>query len=240
LGRMFGAPDRHLHHMLRLESKALRRANSANRRSEGTQRSDRLELVELLRKRHMCREFEDTPVERKKLLELVKAANRAPQGGNMPVREFMIVDDPSQVKLVRAVTPSFLANAPAVIVIFTDLERALDVMGIQGRDVLSLLDAGAAAENVALRAIEFGLAVSFVRSATTEALKGALDIPDRYRIDILVGVGYARMQNRSAPLKGRPPTIHVNGYQKDTMMKDSEAEKKKGEEEGKRMWGNEN
>ena len=160
----------------------------------------------------MCREFDPVPVEHEKLEELVKAGNRAPQGGNMPVREFIIVDDPSYVKLVRGITPSFIANAPAVIVIVTDLSKALEVMGIQGKDVLSLLDAGAVAENIALRAIELDLGVSFVRSATTSALIHVLKIPDRYRVDLLIGVGYASKEGLSEPAKGQPPIIHRNTY----------------------------
>jgi len=170
-----------------------------------------MELSEALKRRSMCRKFDSTPVERDKLEKLVHAANRAPQGGNMPVREYLMVDDPRYVKLLKGVTPSFLANAPAALVICTDLSKALDVMGVQGRDVLSLLDAGAAAENVALEAEELGLGVSFVRSATTEAAKKVLGIPERYRVDIIVGIGY-KSRDRPPPMKGSRPTIHHNVF----------------------------
>jgi len=170
-----------------------------------------MELSDILRRRHMCRDFEEKQVERGKLEELVRAGNRAPQGGNMPVREFMIIDDANCMKMIKSVTPSFLANSPAAIVIFTDLQKSLDVMGIQGRDVLSLLDAGAAAENMALKAIELGLGVSFVRSATTDALKHVLEIPERYRVDILVGIGYEKKIG-PPPMRGGPPVIHINSF----------------------------
>jgi len=170
-----------------------------------------LELAEALKKRSMCRDYENTPVEREKLERLVYAANRAPQGGNMPVREYIVVDDPQRLKLLRGVTPSFLANPTAALVICTDLTKALDVMGVQGRDILSLLDAGAAAENVALEAVELGLGVSFVRSATEEAAKRALGIPERFRIDIIIGVGY-RSKDRPPPMKGSSPVVHHNVY----------------------------
>jgi len=159
----------------------------------------------------MCRHFDPTPVEREKIEKLVYAASRAPQGGNMPVRELVVVDSPKFMKLLRGVTPSFLANAPIAFVICTDLQKALEVMGTQGRDVLSLLDAGAAAENMALEAVELGLGVSFVRSATEEAVKRALDIPERYRVDMIVGVGY-RSRNRPPPMKAEKPTVHHNRY----------------------------
>lgn len=159
----------------------------------------------------MCRDYDDTPVERDKLDRLVYAAGRAPQGGNMPVREYIVVDDPGRLKLLKGVTPSFLANPPAALVICTDLSKALDVMGVQGRDILSLLDAGAAAENVALQAVELGLGVSFVRSATEEAAKRALGIPEHYRIDIIIGVGY-KSKERPPPMKGSSPTVHHNSH----------------------------
>ena len=159
----------------------------------------------------MYREFETAPVEHEKLVQLVQAGNRAPQGGNMSVREFLIIEDPAYVSLVRGVTPSFLANAPAIIVIITDTVKTLEVMGFQGRDILSLLDAGAVAENIALKAIELGLGVSFVRSATTNALSHVLKIPDRYRVDILIGVGYPSSK-ASPAVKGQAPVIHLNEF----------------------------
>lgn len=129
----------------------------------------------------------------------------------MLVREFIVVTDPRYMKLLKGTTPSFLADSPAAIVICTDLVKALEVMGIQGRDVLSLLDAGAAAENIALEAVELGLGVSFVRSATTEAAKKVLGIPDRYRIDIIVGVGY-KARDSSPIVRATKTTIHLNRY----------------------------
>ena len=170
-----------------------------------------MELNDALKHRHMSRKFTSKPVEKEKLDLLLYAAGRAPQGGNMSVREYVVVTHPKYMKLLRGVTPSFLANAPAAIVICTDLERALEVMGVQGRDVLSLLDAGAAAENMALEAVELGLGVSFVRSATTEAVKKVLGIPDRYRIDIIVGLGY-RAKDSSPKVKALKPTVHLNHH----------------------------
>jgi nitroreductase len=170
-----------------------------------------LELDETLKKRHMCREFEERHVEPDKVSRLLYAAGRAPQGGNMPVREFVVVDDPGRMKLLRGVTPSFLANCPMAIVVCTDLERAAEVMGLQGRDTLSLLDAGAAAENVALEAVSLGLGVSFVRSATERAAKKALDLPERYRIDIIIGIGY-ESRHRRAPMRAAKPVVHRNSF----------------------------
>lgn len=170
-----------------------------------------MELADALRKRSMCRNFDEKPVDKEKLQKLVYAAGRAPQGGNMPVREYIVVDDLRYMRLLRGVTPSFLADPPAALVICTDLEKAQNVMGTQGREILSLLDAGAAAENVALQAEELGLGVSFVRSATDRAVRRVLDIPDRYRIDMIIGVGY-KSKKRPPPIKGQKPIVHGNRF----------------------------
>src|SRR5262245_65443468 len=107
----------------------------------------------------MHRSFGPDPVDEESLARLVWAATRAPMGGNELVRRIVLVTDPALVRTVREVTPSFLANATAIILVCTDLERAEISMGLQGREVLSLLDAGAAAENVALTAVALGLEI---------------------------------------------------------------------------------
>jgi nitroreductase len=148
----------------------------------------------------MHRRFTDEPVSEEVLAQLVAAAALAPMGGNELVRRLIVVSDPRVVKTVRDVTPSFLANAVAIIVICTDLERAEASMGRQGRDILSLLDSGAAAENIALAAPALGIGISFVRCANDAALDEVLELPENVRVDVLVGVGHpAPVPSPAAP-----------------------------------------
>jgi nitroreductase len=149
-----------------------------------------MDVFDAMRRRRMHRRFTRVPVSEEVLAQLVRAATLAPMGGNELVRRLIVVSDPRIVKTVRDVTPSFLANASAVIVICTDLDRAEASMGRQGREILSLLDAGAAAENIALAAPALGIGISFVRSVNEAALREVLDLPSHVRPDILVGVGH--------------------------------------------------
>jgi nitroreductase len=149
-----------------------------------------VDVFEAMRRRRMHRQFTSEPVSEEVLDRLVRAAALAPMGGNELVRRLIVVSEPRMVKTVRDVTPSFLANAAAVIVVCTDLERAEASMGRQGREILSLLDAGAAAENVALAAPALGVGISFVRSVNDSALQEVLELPDHVRVDILIGVGH--------------------------------------------------
>jgi nitroreductase len=163
-------------------------------------------VFEAMRKRRMHRLFTDEPVSGEVLAKLVRAAALAPMGGNELVRRLIVVSEPRMVKTVRDVTPSFLANAVAVIVVCTDLDRAEISMGRQGRNILSLLDSGAAAENIALAAPALGIGICFVRSVNDSALAEVLELPPNVRVDILVGVGHpAPTPSVAAPR--RPPVV---------------------------------
>src|SRR5215831_5110414 len=152
----------------------------------------------------MHRAFSPDPVSEEVLAELAWAATRAPMGGNELVRRIVVVRDPAVVRTVREVTPSFLADSPAILLICTDLDRAEAAMGRQGRDILSLLDAGAAAQNVALAATALGLGVCFVRSVNDAALRAVLGLPANVRPDILIGIGYPSPTPSPAMRYGKP------------------------------------
>jgi nitroreductase len=170
-----------------------------------------VDVFEAMRRRRMHRRFTSDPVSEEVLDRLVQAAALAPMGGNELVRRLIVASDPKLVKTVRDVTPSFLANAVAVIVVCTDLERAEASMGRQGREILSLLDAGAAAENMALAAPALGVGISFVRSVNDTALQEVLELPDHVRVDILVGVGHpAPTPSPAAPR--RDPIVFRNRF----------------------------
>jgi nitroreductase len=165
-----------------------------------------MDVFEAMQRRRMHRRFTDEPVSEEVLAKLVHAAGLAPMGGNELVRRIIVVTDPRMVKTVREVTPSMLANPVAIIVICTELDRAEISMGRQGRDILSLLDAGASAENIALAAPALGIGISFVRSVNDSALREVLDLPENVRQDILVGVGHPAA-TPSIPARRRPPVV---------------------------------
>jgi nitroreductase len=173
-----------------------------------------LDVREALRRRRMHRAFRPDPVSEDVLAELTWAATRAPMGGNELVRRIVVVCDPAMVRTVREVTPSFLADSPAILLICTDLDRAEAAMGRQGRDILSLLDAGAAAQNVALAATALGLGVCFVRSVNDAALRAVLDLPANVRPDILIGIGHPSPTPSPAMRYGKP-VVYRNRFRQE-------------------------
>jgi nitroreductase len=149
-----------------------------------------MDVFEAMKRRRMHRAFTGEMVDHDAIDRLIWAAARAPMGGKQLVRRFVVVTNPALVKTIREVTPSLLANAPVIILICTDTQVAEETMGTQGRDILSLTDAGASAENIALAAVALSLGVCFFRSSNEEALRVVLELPSTVRPDLLVAVGH--------------------------------------------------
>ena len=158
-------------------------------------------LFETMKKRYACRHFEPRPVPDDLLEKLAYAAHRAPTGGNTPYRFVVIVKDPIKLKMLKLVSPGYFGDSSAAIVVCTDLTIA-EQLGTMGRDQVALYDAGAAAENIVLAAYALGLGASFIKSYSETALKRILSLPDAYRTELVVSLGYP-LKNQPKPLKQR-------------------------------------
>jgi nitroreductase len=156
-------------------------------------------LFETFKKRRACRHFEPRPIPDGVLDKLVYAAHRAPTGGNTPYRFVVVVKDPTKLKMLKLVAPGYFGDSSAAIVVCTDLKVAQEGLGTLGVDQCSLYDAGAAAENVVLAAYSLGLGASFIKSYSEIALRRILDLPEGYRTELVVSVGY--------PSKSEPPPL---------------------------------
>jgi nitroreductase len=167
-----------------------------------------MEFFDVVARRRMHRLFSDEPLTRVDLDRLVHAGARAPQAGNAPVRRFVVVDDPGIVRTLRQVMPSFISNAPAAIVVCTDLDLVAHLMGERGRDTVSRIDAGTAAQNIALAATALGLGACFSQSSTEPAVRAVLDLPEHVRPEIVVAVGRVPERPSQAVRMRRPPIDH--------------------------------
>jgi nitroreductase len=169
-------------------------------------------VLEAMRRRRMHRAFTEAAVTDDQLEQLAWASSRAPMGGNQLMRRIVVVTDPPRVRSLRSVTPSFGATGNvAVMILCTDTEVALERMGTLGADLLSLVDAGAAAENVALAAPALGLGVSFIRSANDAALRRVLDLPAHVRPDMMIAIGHP-VPRPPAAARVRRPEIYRDAF----------------------------
>lgn len=172
-----------------------------------------LAVFDAMRRRRMHRVFEPDPPDQDILDKLVYAAGRA-QVARPGIRHLIVVTDPRLVRTVRQACPGFVNNAPAIIVICSDLEKAYEVMGPRGVEVVTRLDAGAAAAFVTIAAPVLGIGVCKVTSWTEEVVQAIFGLPEHVRPEVLMAVGVP-VVDHPKPVKGFHPAVHHNRYGRD-------------------------
>lgn len=148
-------------------------------------------MLEVIRKRRSVREFLQKGVEEEKLLEILKAAMFAPTAWNLRPWEFIVIKDKKTIEELSKATPyaGFAKGAPVVIVIIYDIKK-----GKRFKE-----DCSICAENIYLEATAQGLGTCFVQIAEgkeagvgepEEFVKRLLSIPENYRVQCLMPLGY--------------------------------------------------
>jgi hypothetical protein len=124
----------------------------------------RLDLFEAIRTRRSVRRYLRDPIPQETLEELLSAAISAPSAGNAQPWRFIVVRDQGlKGKLVEAAYgQEFLAEAPVVVVVCADLERARRAYKERGEKLYCLQDTAAAVENLLLAATAKGLGTCWV------------------------------------------------------------------------------
>ena len=169
-----------------------------------------MDLFTAMRKRRMHRAFAPDPVPRDVLEQLVWAAARAATA-RAGIRHLVVVDDLAIVRTFRQACPGFVNDAPAAIVICTDLEAAATVGGRSGTDEVGRIDAGTAAAHLTLAAPALGLGACIVTSWTASAVRAVIEAPPNIRPEILVAIGYPAA-TPSMAFKAPPRIVHENRY----------------------------
>jgi nitroreductase len=162
-------------------------------------------VLQTMRTRRVVRSFTDEPVSESDLRMILESARWALSAGNRYISKFLVVQDPSRIRLVRAVSPGMLAKPTALIVILTDLERAAEQQVQIGKDTATEVDIGTAAQNMSVMAHALGLgscpATSFSRSGVT----AILDLPPTVVPEFILQLGHPaphpRVMRRGATTK---------------------------------------
>lgn len=150
------------------------------------------DFLELVRKRRTIRQFRPEEIPADILLELADLGRLAPSAANLQPLEFIIVRDPEVRKQVftwlrwaayinPAGNPRPGQEPTAYIVILVNT-------GIRQKGYE--YDVGAAAENIILGALTRGIGSCWLISVDRDRLKNILEIPDDYKIDSVIALGY--------------------------------------------------
>lgn len=149
-------------------------------------------LIDLIKKRRTIRQFQKKEIPENILRELVDLGRLAPSAANLQPLEFIVVRDPevrkgifpwlrwaAYINPAGNPAPGQEPAAYVVILVNTSIrERGYEY------------DVGAAAENIILGAMTQGIGSCWLISIDRERLKNILEIPDGYKIDSVIALGY--------------------------------------------------
>ena len=151
-----------------------------------------MQIYDAINKRRTIRKFKQTRIDRGILIKFVEAARLAPSAANIQPLKYLIVDEDKYVgKVFETVkwagyivpegNPKKGEEPTAYIVILADTE--IKKSNYQH-------DAGAAAQNIMLAAIEEGIGSCWIGSINREALREILNIPESLEINTIIALGY--------------------------------------------------
>ncbi|MCK4556011.1 MAG: nitroreductase family protein [Candidatus Aminicenantes bacterium] len=162
-----------------------------------------MSLYELILSRRSVRQFKPEPVSRSILEKLINAARLAPSGANLQPLEFVVVDEEEVRKrlfpclrwaayIVPEGNPQPGHEPVAYVVVLVNLK--LRKKGYE-RDV------GAAVENMILAAWEERVGSCWIANADIEKIKDMLNVPEDYKVDSVLALGYPAEEPITEELK---------------------------------------
>ncbi len=159
-----------------------------------------MELRIAIKGRRSVRSYQHIPVEREQILELLDMAAWAPSAGNLQDWfVYYVEDEETKWKLARAAyNQKFVAEAPVVLVICADLQRAQHY-GERGVTLYAIQDTAAFTYAFMLLAHEAGLGTCWVGAFNEEWVRTILDIPPYLRPVAIVPVGIPRRVPEAPP-----------------------------------------
>ena len=147
-----------------------------------------MDVMEAIRKRCSVRSYQDRPVEKEKLEEVLEAARLAPSASNRQEWRFVVVQDKDiRKRLAQAAkNQTFVSEAPVVIACCAKTDNHTMTCG----QMCYPIDVAIAIEHMALKATEEGLGTCWIGAFYEDKVKEILGIPQDIRVVELLILGY--------------------------------------------------
>lgn len=160
-----------------------------------------MDFFDVVSARRSVRQFKDAPVPESTVEKILSAAIHAPTAGNVQSWHFVVVRD-EKIKhrlATEAGHQHFIHQAPVVIVVCADLERAERGYGSRGRELYSIQDTSAAVENMLLSVTALGLASCWIGAFDEKKAAEIIDLPENLRPVAMLPIGFAGEPERRMP-----------------------------------------
>lgn len=149
-----------------------------------------MDVFEAIKSRRSIRAFSDKEVTTDQIEKILDAGRSAPSAGNLQARDFFVISDTeTKNELARAALDQmFIAQAPVVIVVCSNLER-VGPYGQRGIDLYCLQDAAASVQNMLLIIHSMGLASCWIGAFNEDEASSALQLPGHLRPVAILPIG---------------------------------------------------
>ncbi len=163
-------------------------------------KNNRIDFIELTKKRQSVRSYSQEPVEKEKIERCIEAVRLAPSACNSQPWKFIVITD-SELKNKIADSTSnkmlplnhFTKEAPVLVVIVRENANFTSKMGEIIRDKkFTLMDIGIAAIHFCLQATTEGLGTCILGWFDESKVKKLLNIPRSKRAELIITVGYPK------------------------------------------------
>jgi nitroreductase len=152
---------------------------------------DKMEFLELIRKRHSIRAYGRAPVEESKLSLIMEAISSAPSAGNLQAYEVYVVKgERKKRELAKAARDQdFIIGAPVCLVFFASPQRSSVRYGPRGEALYCVQDATIAATFAMLAAVNLGLCTVWLGAFDDEEVAKVCGVKSLRPVAILP-IGY--------------------------------------------------
>lgn len=173
-----------------------------------------MDFETVVKRRRMCREFLDRGVPQEKIDRILDLASRYPSAGHTEPQEFIVVHDRRMKEDLAhaALDQMFVAQAPLVIVVVSDVRRSARRYGERGVRFFSIIDGAFVAMLILLAVVEEGLGACFVGSFYDEEVQEVLSLPQEVRPIGIIPIGYCAEAPRRFPRRSRAQIVHRDRY----------------------------
>lgn len=150
-----------------------------------------MEVDKAIKERYSVRNYSSKSVKLVDVVTIINAGRFAPAAGNISTIRFIIVDNKEKKKKLAdaALGQQFIAAAQYVVVVCSDLKQMIRVYGDRGF-IYARQQAGAAIQNMLLKAIDLGLASCWTGAFDDDVVKKILKIPKEVNVEVLLPIGY--------------------------------------------------
>ena len=149
-----------------------------------------MDYIDTLKLRRSVRKFALKSVSFQDVSEICLAGTYAPMAGNIFPLKFIIISDKEKIQLLaNAAQQPFIAQAPYVIVVYSKTSQVVRSYGKKG-EVFARQQAGAAIENMLLRATDLELGSCWIGWFDENIVKRVLFLPDWAQVEALLPVGF--------------------------------------------------